>query len=227
MVTISHIIRDVLDRHVLLQEAFSQNIVSYNKLANILKPEIEEELGRSVKHNAIVMALRRNSEKLVDPTLRPSFSYSIETIRTDIFYIVMEESPRLLNKIAELYSVIDFKKGGLLNIIQGNCEVAIITNNKYRDKLLDIFGEENILETIEDLVSISLTYSKNFLLTPGIIYDITRYITWENINIIDIILTKTELNLIVGRKDLMKCYKTLGRFSEKTGKAKENFSITE
>jgi hypothetical protein len=208
-----------------MQEAINQGIVSYNKLANILKPEIEEELGKKVKHSAVVMALRRNSEKLKKSTSKPSFSYSIETIKTGIFYLVLEESPNLYNKLCNLYPIIDFKKGGLLNVVQGNYEVAVVTNNKYKDNVLDILSDENILETIDDLVSISLTYSKDFIFTPGILYDVSRFLAWESINAVDIILTKTEFSLIVNKKDLMRCYKILGRFAENANKAKKKFEI--
>ncbi len=214
MVTVSHVVKSVLRRQVLIQEAINHGIVSYNKLAKSLKPQIEQELGKSVKHSAIVMALRRNAGKLKKGTDEPSFSYSIETIKTDISYIVFEESPTLLSKLEKLYAIIDFKKGGILNIIQGNYEVAIITNSKYKEKVLDILYKEKALETVDDLVSISLTYSKNFLFQPGILYDISRFLAWENINAIDIVLTKTELSLIIGKKDLMRCYRSLGKFAE-------------
>jgi len=36
----------------------------------------------------------------------------------------------------------------------------------------------------------------------------------ENINIIEIILTTTEMSIIISKKDLMRCYDTLGRFSD-------------
>ena len=225
MVTISHVIQDVLKRHVLMQEAIGQGIVSYNKLATILKPEIEEELGREVKLSAVVMALRRNAENLKKTPSQPTFSYSIETIKTDISYIILEESHTLLSKLENIYSIIDFKKGGILNIIQGNYEVGIIINHKYKEKLLDILYEEKVLETVDDLVSISLTYSKDFIFSPGIIYDVTRFLAWESINVIDIILTKTELSIIVDKKDLMRCYKTLGRFAENAEDSKEKFEI--
>lgn len=197
-----------------MQESINNDLVSYNKVANNLKPEIEQEIGKPVKTNSIVMALRRNSSQIENKIEEASFSYSIETIKTEICYIVLEESPTLLSKIQNLYPIIDFKKGGVLNIIQGNFEVAIITNKKYKEELLDVLTEEKVLDTIDKLVSISLTYSKDFLYTPGILYKISRFLAWENINIYDIIITKTELNIIIEKKDLTRCFKTLGRFSE-------------
>lgn len=214
MVTVSHVVQDVLKRQVLIQEAINHGIVSYNKLAEMLKPQIEQELGKPVKHSAIVMSLRRSSNKFAKVKAEPVFSYSIETIKTDISYIVLEESPSLLSQLEKLYRIIDFKKGGILNIIQGNYEIAIIINSRYKEKVLDMLSEETVLDTVDDLISISLTYSKNFLFTPGILYDVSRFLAWENINAIDIILTKTELSLIIDKKDLMRCYRILGRFAE-------------
>jgi hypothetical protein len=83
-----------------------------------------------------------------------------------------------------------------------------------------MLSEEKVLGEVDDLVSISLTYSKNFLFTPGILYDVSRFLAWENINAIDIILTKTELSLIIDKKDLMRCYRTLGRFAENSDEDK-------
>lgn len=213
MTTISQVVKNILNRQIFLQEAIINEIVSYNKLAKHLKPKIEVELGYEVKHSAIVMAIRRHAEKSKQIVNKPKFNYFVETIKTDILYISLEESAELLSKIQELYSIIDFKKGGILNIIQGNFEITIITNQRYKDDLLDIFQEEKIIEIVDDIVSISLSYSKDYLFVPGVIHDVVRLMAWDNINIIDIILTVTEMSIIISKKDLMRCYSILGRFS--------------
>lgn len=219
MVTISHVVQDILNKHVFLQEAVNHGIVSYNKLAADIKPEIEQELGKKVKNNAVVMALRRYSDKLEKKQQKPAFDYFRETLlKTDICYIVVEESPNSLDKIQTLYNEIDFKRGGIFNVIQGNYETGIITNQRSKDKLLDLLSDEKILNVVEDLVAISLTYSKDFMFVPGILYNVLRFLTWENINIVGIIMTQKELSLIVSRNDAMKCYNTL----ERLGKSSKN-----
>jgi len=222
MVTISNIVKKILEREVLVQEAINRNIISYSLLAKYLKPEIEQEMGKKVKDSAVVMALRRHADSVKKTYSNPSFKYAIETIKTDICYVVLEESPDLLHKLKDFYSIVDFKRGGILNIIQGNFEVSIITNMRYKEKLLDLLYEKSILETVDDLVSISLTFSEEFLFTSGVIYDVTRFLAWENINVLDLILTKTEISIIISKKDLMRCYKTLGRFAENNGKQYEH-----
>jgi hypothetical protein len=218
MVTVSHVVKDIINRQIFLQEAINNEIVSYNKLARYLKPKIEDELQKEVKTSAIVMALRRHAEKTKKLLVEPKFSYYIGTIKTDICYVILEESSNLLPKIQTLYPIIDFRKGGILNIIQGNFEIAIITNRKYKDKLLNVLDGEKVVESVDGLVSISLTYSKEFLFTPGVLYDVVRFLTWENINVISIILTSTEMSIIINQKNLMRCYKTLARFAEEEQK---------
>ncbi|MFH1101799.1 MAG: hypothetical protein V1726_07170 [Methanobacteriota archaeon] len=214
MATVSQIVKDIIGRHLFLQEAINHEIISFNKLARYLKPEIEEELKKEIKTSAIVMALRRQSEKSEKLRVEPRFRYYLGTIKTDLCYVITEATPTVISKIQTLYPIIDFRKGGILNTIQGNYEIAIITNKKYKEDLLDALSDEHVLEVVDGLVSVSLTYSKEFLFTPGVLYDVVRFLTWENINITSIILTSTEMSIIIDQKNLMRCYKTLARFAE-------------
>jgi aspartokinase len=54
-----------------------------------------------------------------------------------------------------------------------------------------------------------MTFSKDFLYTPGVVYNIIRNIAWENINIFEIVSTNTELTFIIHKKDAVKGYKAL------------------
>ncbi|KYK28563.1 hypothetical protein AYK20_07120 [Thermoplasmatales archaeon SG8-52-1] len=217
MVTISNVVQNVLNKHVFFQEAITQDIVSFNKIANNLKPEIEKELGKKVKHNAIVMALRRYSDKLESRDDIPSFNYFRETLlKTDVCLIILEESPEALNKTQELYNKMIFKQGKIFNIVQGNYELGIITNQSNKDNVIETFGKKNISRIVEDLVVVSLMYSKDYLFTPGVLYNVLRFLTWENINIFNITLTPQELGIVISRKDTMRCYNTLEKLVKTT-----------
>ena len=63
--------------------------------------------------------------------------------------------------------------------------------------------------TEENLVSLTMTFSKDFYYTPGVIFNIIRNVAWENINIYEIVSTNTELTFIINKKDAMKGYKAL------------------
>ncbi len=210
MVTISNIVQKLVDDNVYIQESMNQNIISYASLASQLKSEIEEIIGKPVKKHAIEMALRRYSNQIKQKHKTVSFNYSSDIImKTKICDIAVLRSPSLLMKLKKLYDIVDFEKSDILNIIQGSSEVIIVTNERYKNKLLEILKDEKILMTEEKLVSLTMTFSKDFFYTPGVIFNIIRNVAWENINIYEIVSTNTELTFIINKKDAMRGYKAL------------------
>jgi aspartokinase len=201
----------------------SKNIISFTLLAKYLRPEIEKELQKKVKPSAIIMALRRYSESIEkkEKELEPFFFKNI-ILKTDVCYAVTDSSPDTLNKLQNMYNEIDFKHGDIFNIIQGNYEISVITNKKYEEKLIDLIGKEKIKSLVDDHISISLLYSKDYSFTPGILYNISRNIAWENINILTCFHTPTEFFLIVHQDDAMKCYNILEMMLKINYKNKNN-----
>ena len=210
MVTISHIVQKLVSERIFIQEAMNKKIISYGALARQLINEIEEELEKPVKVHAIEMALRRYADQLQDKHKTIHFDYSSDIIiKTQICDVSVSQSPTLLDKLKKLYDLVKYEKGNLLNIIQGSSEVSIVTNERYKQRLLEILKNENILNVEENLISLTMTFSKEFLYTPGVIFNIIRNISWENINIFEIVSTNTELTFIIHKKDTMKGYKAL------------------
>jgi aspartokinase len=210
IVTISHIVQKLVDEKVFIQESMEKDIISYASLAKQLQSEIEEELGKKVKKHAIEMALRRYREQLKQKHKKVSFNYSSDIImKTKICDIAVVRSPTLLVKLRKLYDIIDFERGDILNIIQGSSEVSIVTNERYKNKFLEILNDEKILIQEENLISLTMTFSKNFYYTPGVVFNIIRNVAWENINIYEIVSTNTELTFIIHKKDAMKAYRSL------------------
>jgi hypothetical protein len=185
-------------------------------LAEKLKPEIEKELEKKVKLSAVVMALRRHSEELKSKNKPLKFDFSSEIImKTNICDIAVVKSPILLSKLKELQSIVSYEKGDTLNIIHGTAEISIITNQKYKEKVLKLFKNEKIINIEENLVALSLRFSKEFFYTPGIISSIIRKLAWEGVNIFEIVSTFTELTIITGKKDAVKGYNALDSMMEK------------
>ena len=210
MVTISHVVQKIVDKRIFIQESMNKNIISYASLAKQLQPEIEEELEKTVKRHAIEMALRRYTEQLQQKHKTITFDYSSDIImKTQVCDISVLRSQTFLKKINNLYDAVKLEKGDILNIIHGSNEVSIVTNERYKQKFLDILKTENVLNIEENLISLTMTFSNEFLYTPGVIFNIIRNIAWENINIFEIISTNTELTFIIHKRDAIRAYKSL------------------
>jgi aspartokinase len=219
MVTVSHVVQKLVNEKVFLQEAMNNGIISYGSLAKQLKQEIEEELGKEVKHHAIVMALRRYEEKIKEVHKPIVFDYSSELIlKTEICDISVRRSPTLFEKLKKLYDIVNFENGDLLNIIHGRCEVSVVTNERYKEKTLNFLKDEKIINVEKNLVCLTLTFPQDYFRTPGVIFNIVRNLAWENINIFEIISTNTELTFIISKDDAIKGYKTLEKMVRSAGK---------
>lgn len=210
IVTISNVVEKKMEEYSFLQVAMNKDIISYTLLAKYLRYDIEKELQKKVKPSAIIMALRRYSESIEkkEKEMEP-FVFKNIILKTDVCYVVTDGSQDTLDALQNIHNEVDFKHGDIFNIIQGNFEISVITNKKYKEQLIDLIGKEKIKSSVDDHVSVSLLYTNDYSFTPGILYNISRNIAWENINILTFFHTPTEFFLIVHQDDAMKCYNIL------------------
>lgn len=208
MVTISHVVKRMIDTRPALQDALIEDIVNFASLAEKLEPRVKAEIGKEVKRSAIVMAIRRHSETLRKKTQSAEpFRLSREIVmKTDICDVSILKTPSGFDKIKDAYNLVNYDKGETLNVIHGNQEITMVISQKHIDALLSILSDEKILNVERDLVSVSLNLSKDFLYTPGILSLATRKLAWENINIFENISTMTELIFIISQKDAVRAY---------------------
>jgi|TARA_B100002003_G_C14096797_1_gene527523 hypothetical protein len=212
MVTISHLVKKAIKGNAYLLEAISKQLISHVNLAEQLKPEFEKELGKKIKESAIIMALRRYEEELKGFDNKVNkFKFQTDLIlKTNIIDFNIVKSPSLLNKIKNLYGLVNFERGDTLNTILGNNEVAIITNDKFRKKLTDFLKGEKILSKEYDMVALTIIFTADdYLHTPGIIFSAVRKLAWDNVNIYEIVSTMTELTFILHKSDSLKAYNVL------------------
>jgi aspartokinase len=211
MVTISHIVNKLVDERIYLHEALSKGIASYGSVAKHLKPEIEKELKREVDHFAIVTALRRYSEKLTTRFNDITFDtkYSEVNLKTHIIDINVLKTQELFDKLKRFYDLINYEKGDILHVIYGRTHVAIVTNERYKEKILNLLQNQKIKKIEENLVALSFTVGKERIEEPGVLFKITRSLAWENINVIEIISVDLEVTFIVDKKDAIKGYNAL------------------
>jgi len=211
MIPISHIVNKLVDERIYLHEALCNGIASYGSVAKYLKPFIEKELHREVEHFAIVTALRRYAEKIKTKFKDLEFNnkFSEVNLKTHIIDINVFRTAELFDKLKRFYDLINFEKGDILHVIYGRTHVAIVTNRRYKEKILKLLQNQKIKKIEEDLVALSFTVGKERLEEPGVLFKLTRSLAWENINVVEIISVDLEVTFIVDRKDANKGFNAL------------------
>ena len=212
MTTISNIAQKIVREKPFLEEALAKGLINYAALAENFQEEIEKELRKKVKISAIVMALRRLAEKLETELIKKTsfqFKETDVTIKSDLVEFTVQKSPTVIKSIRKVYDSVDFSKGDFLTMTQGIYEITLIFNKKYKNKFEKIFEHEKIIKTIEELASVTIKIPIDVVETVGFFYIITKALNWENINIIEIVSTLTELTFIVKEDDAPRAFKVL------------------
>ncbi len=213
MVTVTHLVEKIIEQKPFLQEALSRGNVNHAALAEELKPLIEKELKKKVKFSAVNMALHRLRDKLSD-SLMVSIKFdknSDITVRSNLIEITFYRMEDVQEYIKKVYDLVDFREGDFLTITQGLYEIMIITNREYKEQVLSLFPKKTIKKVIEDLSSLTIDIPASAIRTFGLFYLVTRALSWENINIVDIVSTLTEMTFIVNENDTTKSFETLRR----------------
>jgi aspartokinase len=213
MTTISHLVREYIEQKPFLQEALRQGIINYAALAEQVKEYLDDKLGTEVKHISIIMAIRRYQEKLSAKEIK-KIHYGEESeanLKTNLHMFTVTKSNSILEKLNNIFPLIDFKSGGILHIVQGNYQVGIITNSYNADKIREQLKDEEIIREDKNLVSIALKYSDEMIDAPGSLFILTRALAWENITIIDLIETMSESIFIVKEKDATRALNKLNQ----------------
>lgn len=214
METISSVVKSLIEKNPFLLEAMGRGILSYGNLASELAPLVEQRLEKPVKESAVVMALRRYGEDVKQlAQMGSSGAIHCEIVmKTNICDFNVAKRPELLDRLQELYGLVNLGRGDFLNISIGNDEISIVISDKYLDDVKDFLKDEKLFGHQSGLVSLTLLFDNDFIKTPGVVYQTVRRLAWERINVFEIVSTMTELTVVVSREDSLKGYEVLQGF---------------
>ncbi len=216
MVSIAHIVEKIIRQKPFIEESIRRGIISYGGLADMLLPKIEEELGKKVKHPAVMMALRRFADKAKEKTIK-DIKFKEQTdiiVRSNLIAITVYKTPESKELIRKIQEIINLKEGDFMSTISGINEITIITNKRREKNILKIVKQEEIKNITKNISSLSINIPENSTETVGLFYTITRSLAWENISIIEIVSTWSETSYILNTKDISKAFDTIKNLIE-------------
>ncbi|MDC7246394.1 MAG: hypothetical protein PQJ47_10890 [Sphaerochaetaceae bacterium] len=214
MESVSNSVKRIIDRTPFLYEMLIQGILSYSNYASSIQDVVEKLHGKPVKTSAIIMAVRRYGEELKKKEKEHKSSplqYEI-VMKTNIYDINLIRSDSILDKVKDLFFLVNPSSGDFMNISVGSHEISLSISEKYVDQVKSLIRDEKILHEKGDLVALSLVFSGDFMSTPGIVYEAVRKLAWEEINVNEIVSTMNELTFVIRREDSMAAFSVLQSF---------------
>ena len=97
-VSISKVVKDVIDNDLSLQDALGRKYGNYTAIARLIKPKVERDIGRKVNFESLVTSVKRVKPRLqlAQGGIEGVLSRSVVNVRTDVAKLNLEKSKRSL-----------------------------------------------------------------------------------------------------------------------------------
>lgn len=215
MVSISDALSEIIQAQPFIEEGLSRGIINYSAFAREVRPEIEKRLYKDIQEGTIVMALKRLSEKLSKDRSKPKARFNLTnlTVRSNLIEFTYLNSESLVDKQRELFNKIADVKEIFCAVSQGIRETTFIADQQAAMMIERIFASESLVIKIDNLSSITIHLPQEVVFIPGVYYQILKLIAWENINIVEVFSTYTELTIIFANADVDKAFSILKKLS--------------
>ena len=212
MRTISSAVEDYIKSKPFLISALSQGIINLTSLSRIIKSEIELSLKKEVRYGAIVMALKRLSTELEFRTTFKIVKIIKDigdiTVRSSLVDYNFKVSDTLLSNQAKLLSKVDNNDDFYTSSRAVN-ECNIVVSGNLISLVEDVLKDEVLLSKQTNLSSISIKLPAENVSIPGVYYFVFQRLSWEGINIYEVISTSNEFTILVNEDQVDKAFKVI------------------
>ncbi len=204
MITVPEVVEDIVKKIPFLEVGLSRGIVNLSSLARMIRPEVQKAAYKGVTEGAIVMSLRRLSEK-IGRLRRPKkgqWKGHEMIVRSSLAEFTVLNSDLGVDKYKELLRLINVRKGHFFTVTQGIFETTIIASQELEKQVEKILSRVKIISRFENLSSITIRLSQETVKIPGSYYFILMQLAWSGINVIEVVSTFTEFTVILKDKEV-------------------------
>ena len=201
MKTISSVVEDYIKTKPFLSTALSQGIINLTSLSRIIKPDIEKILKKNAKNGAIVMSLKRISDNMefvsTHKIIKTLNKIGDITVRSSLLDYNFKISSTFLASQAKFLTEINDNKESFYTSSRGVSECNIVISSNLKSFLEKCFEKEFLVNKYKNLSSVSIKLPNENVSIPGIYYFIFQRLSWEGVNIREVISTSNEFTILV------------------------------
>jgi hypothetical protein len=213
MKTIAATVVDYINTNPYLSSALSDGIINLTSLARNIQDDIEELTKKPVKPGAIVMALKRISDtadfvqtKQITMVLKNLGDITVRSSLVDYSFLI---SDSLLVAQSNLLNEIEQKKEVFYTSSRGVSESNIIVSQNIAPLVDELFKDESCFSKTENLSSITMKLPSENVTIPGIYYFIFQRLSWEGVNINEVISTSNEFTILMHEDQVNTAFKVI------------------
>ena len=208
MIKISDALKTIIKSNPLLEFGIHHGLFNLTQLARYLQPFVQARTQKDISTSAITMSLSRLQQSLSANTPEPEH-YLIEKISivSGLCTATFPRSPQAHKRLNSLYNHVQ-NNNGFCSLAEGMREITIIVENRYQQKLQTLLDQAP-LYTHSQLASVGVQFGKHYADIPGMLYTLIQRVALQNVNLIEISSTYTEIVFYIAEKDTRIVFDTL------------------
>ena len=213
MKTIASVVENYIKTKPFLSTALSQGIINLTSLSRQIQPEIELALQKEARSGAIVMALKRISDNMeflsTHKIVKVLKGIGDITVRSSLVDYSFKISETLLSAQASFLAQVNDNKEAFYTSPRGVSESNIVISSTMKHLVSIYFENEVLLEKSENLSSVTIKLPTENVDIPGIYYFIFQRLSWEGVNIRQVISTSNEFTILVDEDSVNTAFKVI------------------
>jgi hypothetical protein len=213
MKTIASVVENYIKTKPFLSTALSQGIINLTSLSRQIQPEIELALQKEARSGAIVMALKRISDNMeflsTHKIVKILKGIGDITVRSSLIDYSFKISETLLSAQASFLAQVNDNKEAFYTSSRGVSESNIVISSTMKHLVAIYFENEVLLEKSENLSSVTIKLPTENVDIPGIYYFIFQRLSWEGVNIRQVISTSNEFTILVDEDSVNTAFKVI------------------
>ena len=213
MKTIASTVSEYVKTKPYLASALSDGIINLTSLARKIHPDIEALMNKPVNQGAIIMSLKRVSDdarytatKKIIKVLKNLGDITVRSALVDYGFLLSET---LLLTQANLLKKIEFKKDVFYTSSRGVAESNIVVSQTIVPLVDELFQNEVCQSKVENLSSITIKLPTDNVKIPGIYYFLFQRLSWEGVNITEVISTSNEFTILMDEDQVDIAFKVI------------------
>ena len=206
--SISRTVQNLIDSDLSLQDALQRDYGNYSAIARMLKPKVEERLGRNVKLESLITSVKRakTEYKPLKGNITEVVAGSIINIRTDVAKVSVEKTKENLEKVRQI--LVSFPEE-FFQVIEGMSAITFVFDQKSFNEICSMFHEKIVLDRKKNLATIILRSPDKIVNTPGCVVTFYNTVSRRHINIEETMSCSRDTIIVLGMEDVSKAFTAL------------------
>ncbi|NIR87346.1 hypothetical protein GWO13_07175 [Candidatus Bathyarchaeota archaeon] len=222
--SISRTVQNLIDKDISLQDALQRDYANYSAIARMLKPKVEETLGRKVKLESLITSVKR-AKTIYRPrweNVTRIVAESVINLRTDVAKISVEKTRRNLEIIRK--ALTNFL-GEFFQVLEGMSAATLIFDQKLFEDICPMFRKGDILDERQNLAAIVVQSPPDIIDVPGCVTAFYNPVSRIQINMEETMSCFTDTILVLRMEDVGKAFAALTDLIEEARKAVSSKSV--